>query len=543
MQGHPIRLLILDVDGTIVTADKRLLPEVKLAVRFARECGLSVSLATGRMFKAVAGWAREMELDTPQICNNGADLIDPVSGRYVDKLTLDGAVAAQVLEFGRKAGVTIAKFSGDRVLVPQRTPDHWLIERNNEPIEVVSSDELLSADTPAEKVLFLDREAPGRVARLREELVRHFAHDGKLPFLAEITEPGILNICHPGASKAQALPKLCALLGIEREQVAAVGDSDNDAELLGMVGLGIAMGNATAAVRRAAKIQVPDNEQIGIVTAICEHVLQGVTLRGSGLLAVKLRTLRLALRGYPAAVVAFSGGVDSTLVLRLASEELGNRLLAVTARSAVLPPADFAAACALAADLHVRHLVVETDAQNEEWYRDNPPDRCYVCKKNFFTRLTRIAAEQGLGTVLDGENADDLAADRPGRLAAHECGVRSPLAEAGISKAEVRAISRELGLPNWDRPANACLATRFPRGDRLTAERLERVARAEEFLHGLGFGQLRVRVHGDLAVIEVPPADLSRLMERAAEIAHGIRSRGFRRVTLDLEGYRSGSMD
>lgn len=544
MNPGPLRLLILDVDGTLVTADKRLHPEVRLAVRHALDSGLAVSLATGRMFSAVAGWVRELGLRTPQISNNGADLVDPATGEYLRKLTLAGDLAREALAFATEHHVTTAMFCQERVITLAKTADHWLIERNNEPVDTVTEAEMFAAGRVSEKLLFLDREHPERLPALREELVRRWTDAaGHLPCALEITEPGILNVCHPQATKLAALRALCERLGFSLAEVAAVGDSDNDAEILAAVGLGIAMGNATPASRAAAKLSVPGNDDIGVVTAICDHVLAGAPPTAAGTMARQLRDLRLRIRACRSAAVAFSGGVDSTLVLRLAAEELGTGVLAVTARSAVSPPADFTAACALAAELRVRHLVVDTDAENQAWYQHNPPDRCYLCKKAFMTGLVTLAQNAGLACVLDGENADDLRADRPGRRAAVECGVRSPLAETGLGKADIRAISRELGLPTWNRPSNPCLATRFPRGATLTPERLAAVAKAEDALHHLGFRELRVRVQLDLARIEVPRAALAEVVARAADVVAGVKACGFKFVTLDLEGYRTGSMD
>lgn len=540
----PVRLLVMDVDGTLLTDTKRLLPEVKLAVRQAVESGLHVALATGRMYAAVAPWVRELGLRTPQICNNGADIVDPVSGACLRNVTLDPAAAAQALRFGRERGVAMALFTGDRVLTPAKTADHWLIERNREPVDEIAFEQLVAAPPPAEKLLFLDRAHPETLPPLRDEFVRRFRADDGPAFMVEITEPGILNICHPLSGKAPALRDLCDHLGITPANVAAIGDSDNDAGMLALAGFGIAMRNATPPSLAAARHVTDSNAAAGVVPAICETILGGVPPGGPGDLALKLRRLRLAIRGYGSALVAFSGGVDSSLVLTLAAEELPpERVLAATAHSAVFPAADRTAADDLAGRLGVRRQILDTDAQNADWYACNPENRCYVCKRAFFGRLRELAREAGLAEVVDGENLDDLGAHRPGRQAALECGVRSPLADCALTKADVRALSRELGLEGWQRPANACLATRFPYGTELRPDRLAAVARAEELLKRKGFGQVRVRVFGDLARIEVEPARVLQAQIAVAALAEEMRACGFRETEIDPRGYRTGSMD
>ena len=271
---NPIRLLVLDVDGTLVTDDKRMLPEVKAAVREAVAAGLDVALATGRMYPAVRHWIEELGLRTPQICNNGADIVDPLSGRFLLNLVLDSEIATRVLAFGREAGVTLAAFSGPRVLAPVHTSDHYLIERNNEHVEVIPENDFYGVAFTTEKLLFLDQADPLRLERLRDQLQTQFNHTGPLPFSVEITEPGILNVCHPQACKAEALRQLCRILALPLTAVAAVGDSDNDAGMLAAAGLGIAMGNATPSTLAQADVVVPDNEHAGVVIAIRKYVMQ-----------------------------------------------------------------------------------------------------------------------------------------------------------------------------------------------------------------------------------------------------------------------------
>ena len=259
----------------------------------------------------------------------------------------------------------------------------------------------------------------------------------------------------------------------------------------------------------------------------------------------KLERLRERLRVIGSAAVAFSSGVDSTFLLRVAHEELGERVVAVTARSHSFPKRELDEATAFCRAEGVRHEVIDSEELDIPGFAENPPDRCYHCKKELFGRLLAFARENGLAAVLEGSNIDDDGDYRPGRRAIRELGIVSPLHEAGLTKAEIRALSREMGLPTSDKPSFACLASRFPYGERITASGLERVEKAEQWLldAGLDLTQLRVRSHGDLARIEVPPGDIPRLASRAAEIAAAFKDLGFAYVTLDLFGYRTGSMN
>jgi uncharacterized protein len=262
-------------------------------------------------------------------------------------------------------------------------------------------------------------------------------------------------------------------------------------------------------------------------------------------LQAKYERLTALLAGIGPLAIAFSGGVDSTLLLRVAREVLGDDVLALTVDTALSPRREMGEAERLAALLGVRHERVGCDVLQLPLVAGNGPERCYHCKTALFRLLLERAAAQGFTVLADGSNRDDLADYRPGRRALQELGIASPLLEAGFTKAEVRELSRRLGLPTWDKPAAACLASRIPCGTPLTRERLGQVEQGEEVLLGLGIRGGRVRHHGEVARIEAAEADLSRLCEaglRQALVA-GLTTAGFRFVTLDLAGYRTGSMN
>jgi uncharacterized protein len=258
----------------------------------------------------------------------------------------------------------------------------------------------------------------------------------------------------------------------------------------------------------------------------------------------KLTQARLILREMSSVVVAFSGGIDSSFVLKLAHDELGDQAVAVTAVSPTFPGTELEAAKRIAAETGVRHHIVETDQLHIPEFVRNDASRCYHCKTDLYSLLGALRQDYAARCIVDGTNVDDLGDDRPGLKAAREWGVRSPLLEAEFSKAEIREAARELGLSNWDKPAAACLSSRVPRGITITRSTLSRVERAEAALVQEGFRHCRVRDHGEIARIELAVEELPALMipGRRERLAAALKDLGYRFITLDLEGYRQGGV-
>lgn len=259
----------------------------------------------------------------------------------------------------------------------------------------------------------------------------------------------------------------------------------------------------------------------------------------------KYRLLQDLLRSYGNVAIAYSGGVDSSLLSYVAHEALGDNAVSLTADAPVVPRSELADSQAFCKRYGIRQVICHPNPIMMEEVRFNEPNRCYVCKKVLFSSLFEEAAKLGVETIADGSNLDDLGDYRPGLKALEELQVKSPLREAGFTKADIRALSRELGLPTWSKQSNACLATRFPYGTEITAEKLSLVDKAESALSGMGFTQLRVRVHNDIARIEVPAEQIETLLrdEIRTSIVDALKELGFAYVTLDLAGYRTGSMD
>jgi uncharacterized protein len=261
--------------------------------------------------------------------------------------------------------------------------------------------------------------------------------------------------------------------------------------------------------------------------------------------SLKLKKLKEIIRNLDSAVVAFSGGVDSTFLLKVAHEVLGDEVMAVTAKSSTYPERELNEAIEYAKSFKAKHIIIESEELDVEGFAKNPTNRCYYCKHELFSKLKAVAKENNIKYVLDGSNYDDIGDFRPGMEAAKELNVISPLKEAELTKDDIRKLSKELNVPTWNKPAFACLSSRFPYGNEITSKKLSMVERAEEFLLNKGFRQLRVRHHGKIARIEVSPEERKKFFEIKImdEVGKELKKIGFTYVTLDILGYRQGSMN
>ena len=257
----------------------------------------------------------------------------------------------------------------------------------------------------------------------------------------------------------------------------------------------------------------------------------------------KLIKLQNYLEKIDSVVIAFSGGVDSTFLARVAGNVLGEKVLLVTAKSTTYPERELEEAKRLASAMNLEHMVIVSEEIGIPGFSENPPDRCYYCKRELFLRIKEIAIKEGYDTVMDGSNSDDLMDYRPGRKALTELGILSPLLEIGFTKEEIRRYSFQLGLNTASKPSFACLASRFPYGESITADKLKRVGTAEEMLVKLGFKQFRVRSHGNLARIEIAVGEMDKAWQMKKELDEACRAAGFVYISLDLRGYRTGAMN
>lgn len=259
----------------------------------------------------------------------------------------------------------------------------------------------------------------------------------------------------------------------------------------------------------------------------------------------KLTKLKDFFRQKESAAVAFSGGVDSTLLVKVAHEVLGNKMIAVTLVSSSFPERERTAAAAFCRDNEIIQIEIEYDELSIPGFAENPKDRCYICKKELFKMIKKAAASKGITTVCEGSNMDDTGDYRPGLKAIKEMDIKSPLQVAGLTKAEIRNISREYNLPTWDKPGLACLATRFVYGEQITRDKLIMVGKAEQMLVDLGFKQMRVRLHGNIARIELLSQDFEKFMQEEIRnsVAKSFKEFGFSYITIDIQGFRSGSMN
>ena len=262
-------------------------------------------------------------------------------------------------------------------------------------------------------------------------------------------------------------------------------------------------------------------------------------------LDLKFKTLKDSLEKLGSVAIAYSGGVDSTFLLKVASDVLGDNVIAITAKSSTYPEREFKEAVKYIESIGAKHIVIISEELEIEGFAKNPINRCYFCKKELFSKIRKVADDNNINAVLDGSNADDVGDYRPGMKAAKELRVISPLKDAGLTKSDIRELSKRLGVPTWNKPAFACLSSRFPYGNEITVEKLSMVERSEQFLLDLGFKQIRVRHHGDIARIEVNVEERDKFFSIGMmdKVGNELKSIGFKYVTLDLLGYRTGSMN
>lgn len=257
----------------------------------------------------------------------------------------------------------------------------------------------------------------------------------------------------------------------------------------------------------------------------------------------KFNELKIYVSGLQRLIVAFSGGVDSTFLLKVAHDVLGDNVIAVTARSASFPQRELDEAMEFCQSEGIRHIIVGSEELNIDGFSHNPVNRCYLCKHELFEKILAIAKQNNIKHVAEGSNMDDEGDYRPGLQAVTELHIKSPLREVGLNKQEIRGYSRQLGLRTWNKQSFACLSSRFPYGEEITAKKLGMVDRAEQFLMALGFCQLRVRIHGEIARIEVLPDEFEKILSCRERITRAFKEYGFHYVTMDLQGYRTGSMN
>lgn len=259
----------------------------------------------------------------------------------------------------------------------------------------------------------------------------------------------------------------------------------------------------------------------------------------------KLESMKSNIRSLESVAVAFSGGVDSTFLLKVAYDVLGEKVLAVTARSSTYPEREYKEAVEFTEKHGIRHQIIVSEELEVEGFSDNPINRCYLCKSELFTKIKEVAVQENIKNIIEGSNYDDLADFRPGLTAIKELGIVSPLREALLTKDEIRLLSKEMNLKTWDKPSFACLSSRFPYGEKITVERLSMIDQAEQFLLDLGFKQVRVRFHGDIARIEIHQNEFAKLLDfdLTQKIYRQFNQIGFLYTTLDLKGYRTGSMN